>query len=230
MSELGRTIRVLRATRDLTQRDVADAAGLSAAFISQVESGQKQPSIATLERIADALGTSVASLVAQQTQIGLPRRFPTRLPPMEKPRNPTVPIPHDSGSHFGLSRHNAETILRDRHAARRLVEEVREKAVRGDAWRLGDVSKDLSLLTDALELYIEGRYRSFTAENMVLVAAALLYFVSPADIVPDYLEEGYLDDAAILAFIAEMVGPDLDALSAWLVSGGVSHPEVSPSA
>jgi transcriptional regulator with XRE-family HTH domain len=60
--ELGRRLRALRTDRDWTLKDVADRCGLSRAFISQVERGQVSPSVASLSRIAAALGVSLAEL------------------------------------------------------------------------------------------------------------------------------------------------------------------------
>jgi len=54
-------IRALRETRGLSLRALADAAGVSPATLSQIESAQTSPSVATLEKLADGLGLSVAA-------------------------------------------------------------------------------------------------------------------------------------------------------------------------
>lgn len=59
--ELGRRIRVLREDKGVSLRMVADSAGVSESFLSQVERGVANPSVASLRRIAEALGESVAS-------------------------------------------------------------------------------------------------------------------------------------------------------------------------
>jgi transcriptional regulator with XRE-family HTH domain len=48
--------------RRLTLRDVAERAGLSESFLSQVERGRASASIASLRRIADALGIGISDL------------------------------------------------------------------------------------------------------------------------------------------------------------------------
>jgi transcriptional regulator with XRE-family HTH domain len=60
--ELGRRLRSLREDRSLSLRTVAEAAGVSVSFLSQVERGIASPSVASLRRIAEALGESVGSL------------------------------------------------------------------------------------------------------------------------------------------------------------------------
>jgi transcriptional regulator with XRE-family HTH domain len=57
---LGDRVRMLREARTLSLRTLASRAGFSPSFISQVENGQASPSIASLERIAGALGVTLA--------------------------------------------------------------------------------------------------------------------------------------------------------------------------
>ncbi|MBI4261472.1 MAG: cupin domain-containing protein [Actinobacteria bacterium] len=59
--ELGRRIRTLREEKGLSLRAVSDAAGVSESFLSQVERGVASPSVASLRRLAEALGESVGS-------------------------------------------------------------------------------------------------------------------------------------------------------------------------
>jgi transcriptional regulator with XRE-family HTH domain len=59
--ELGRRIRILREEKGLPLRAVAEGAAVSESFLSQVERGVASPSVASLRRIAEALGESVAA-------------------------------------------------------------------------------------------------------------------------------------------------------------------------
>ncbi|WP_405806736.1 helix-turn-helix domain-containing protein [Streptomyces sp. NBC_01187] len=58
----GDRLRALRKARHRTLRTVAEAAGISEGYLSQIERGQANPSIATLQQIASALGLKVADL------------------------------------------------------------------------------------------------------------------------------------------------------------------------
>jgi transcriptional regulator with XRE-family HTH domain len=62
---LGERLRELREARRLTQQEVATRAGLSRAFLSQVERNQVSPSVASVSRIAQALDLSLADLFAR---------------------------------------------------------------------------------------------------------------------------------------------------------------------
>lgn len=59
---LGVRIRSLRQAQTITLKDAATRAGVSESFLSQVERGLANPSIASLRRIAEALNQPVATL------------------------------------------------------------------------------------------------------------------------------------------------------------------------
>jgi transcriptional regulator with XRE-family HTH domain len=68
--QLGARIRSLRRGRHLTLRAVADRAGVTESFLSQVERDVASPSIATVGRIARALDLSIAQLFAEDADAG----------------------------------------------------------------------------------------------------------------------------------------------------------------
>jgi len=68
--QLGIRIRALRQARHLTLRDVAERAGVTESFLSQVERDVTSPSIATVHRIARALDLSIAQLFAEEPETG----------------------------------------------------------------------------------------------------------------------------------------------------------------
>ena len=65
MQTIGTIIKTLREKQSLSQRSLAEQAGISAAALSQLESERASPSVATLEKLADGLGISIASFFIQ---------------------------------------------------------------------------------------------------------------------------------------------------------------------
>lgn len=65
---LGEVLRQLRRQRGLTLQDLSRLSGLSTAFLSQVENDQANPTLSSLRKIAQALGTSIFALLAQGEQ------------------------------------------------------------------------------------------------------------------------------------------------------------------
>jgi XRE family aerobic/anaerobic benzoate catabolism transcriptional regulator len=62
---LGAAVRALRGERGLTLRGLANAAGVSVRFLVQLEAGEGNISVARLEDVAEALGTTGAALLGQ---------------------------------------------------------------------------------------------------------------------------------------------------------------------
>lgn len=60
--KIGTHIKQLRVAANLTQEKLGIATGLSQTYISGIESGQRNPSVKTLDKIARALGISLSDL------------------------------------------------------------------------------------------------------------------------------------------------------------------------
>ncbi|HKQ56280.1 MAG TPA: helix-turn-helix domain-containing protein [Candidatus Eisenbacteria bacterium] len=61
--ELGRHIKIVRASLGLTLKDIEDRGGISATHVSEIERGKASPTVVALGRIAQALGLRAAALV-----------------------------------------------------------------------------------------------------------------------------------------------------------------------
>ncbi len=65
----------------------------------------------------------------------------------------------------------------------------------------------------------DGRYKKIPSKSLVLIIAALLYFLNPLDFMPDLIPlGGLIDDAGILAFVIKQIHNDLQAYKTWLQS------------
>jgi transcriptional regulator with XRE-family HTH domain len=60
----GRTLRRARRERDLSQEALADAAGLGAKHVSEIERANRDPRLTTILKLADALGLRAGELIA----------------------------------------------------------------------------------------------------------------------------------------------------------------------
>ena len=80
---LGSRIRSVRHTRGISQRDLAEAAGISESFLRRVEAGGSDLAVARLLAIAAALGTTPSQLLEHADSINVSRpeeRVPLPLP------------------------------------------------------------------------------------------------------------------------------------------------------
>ena len=62
-NRLGKTIRILRQAKAMKLSDMAKASGVSVPFLSLVETGDRQPSLDVLGRIASSLGVPQDALI-----------------------------------------------------------------------------------------------------------------------------------------------------------------------
>ena len=59
-------------------------------------------------------------------------------------------------------------------------------------------------------------YGDISRDKLLMVIAALIYFVSPFDVIPDWLPVlGHIDDAFVVTLALKSVRTELDAFMAW---------------
>ena len=75
-----------------------------------------------------------------------------------------------------------------------------------------DIKTSFSLIRD----WFNGSYDKVPARMVVSLVGALIYFISPLDIIPDWVPmAGFVDDAAILAFVFKLSEADLNVYRRW---------------
>jgi transcriptional regulator with XRE-family HTH domain len=66
MSEFATRLRMLRLASGLSQSQLAARAGHKQPWLAYMESGQREPQLRTVEKLAAALGTEVAELLGHE--------------------------------------------------------------------------------------------------------------------------------------------------------------------
>jgi uncharacterized membrane protein YkvA (DUF1232 family) len=76
--------------------------------------------------------------------------------------------------------------------------------------------RDLPVLIRLLRAWSTGSYRRIPWKAVVSALAAVLYFLNPFDVIPDFIPLiGYLDDAAVAAYVMSLIGDEVDRYRAW---------------
>jgi uncharacterized membrane protein YkvA (DUF1232 family) len=82
--------------------------------------------------------------------------------------------------------------------------------------RFAGLREDLRLLRALCLAWLKGDYRQISSQALLMVVAALLYFLSPLDAIPDWLVGlGFIDDLAVLAWVLRTWRGELNAFKAW---------------
>ena len=83
-----------------------------------------------------------------------------------------------------------------------------------------DIKTSFALIRD----WFNGSYDKVPARMIVSLAGALIYLVSPLDLIPDWVPmAGLVDDAAMLAFVFQLSKVDLNAYRRWKESQRVDE-------
>jgi len=81
---------------------------------------------------------------------------------------------------------------------------------------LARLFQNLKLLLPLVKDYWKGAYRDVSAKSLVIFAAAILYIISPIDLIPDYIIGlGQIDDIAILSLSLYFLERDLLKYKEW---------------
>lgn len=74
----------------------------------------------------------------------------------------------------------------------------------------------VKLLIGMISDTISKKYSAIPWGSLVSIVAALIYFVSPFDLIPDYiLGAGYIDDGAVVAFVLGQINSDVVKYRQW---------------
>lgn len=72
------------------------------------------------------------------------------------------------------------------------------------------------LVGNLVKAYAQGTYRDIEVKNLIIIVAGLIYFISPIDLIPDFLPLlGYTDDVALLTFIVGSLSDELEKFELW---------------
>ena len=67
-----------------------------------------------------------------------------------------------------------------------------------------------------LRAYAQGEYREIPLKRLMLIVAAIVYFINPIDIIPDLLPiVGLTDDFAVLFMVYKSIGTDIEKFLLW---------------
>ena len=81
---------------------------------------------------------------------------------------------------------------------------------------LAPVLKDVILLYYYVKDIVEGYYKDYNYCKLIFIVGALLYVVSPLDVIPDFLTGiGLLDDAALITYALHLTDKELQRYFTW---------------
>lgn len=96
----------------------------------------------------------------------------------------------DAEKALEANRAEAEALLNDESKLNEFLSQLNKKwnSITG----VKDKFSDIPVIVSLIRSYIKGEYRELPVGTMIALVGALIYFVSPIDIIPDYIPGGWL--------------------------------------
>lgn len=116
------------------------------------------------------------------------------------------------------ARKRAKEIVKDNDKLRTLVKEARNKLDREEQkdGLIGSASRILRTFFRMIKSYLNGNYREVPWQTLMLITLAIVYFLMPFDLIPDFIPvAGFIDDATVVGGIAKSLQSDIKAYAEW---------------
>ncbi len=132
----------------------------------------------------------------------------------------------NAGELFSAKHHEAEKIANQPDKVEHLLKRLEGKL--RSVPKLGGALASVPRLGMLINSWLRGDYKEVPIGIIVAALAAVLYFVSPVDFIPDVIPfVGHLDDAAVVGFVLQMIKSDLNEYMEWRKNNGLD--ECSPA-
>ncbi|MBU8727644.1 MULTISPECIES: DUF1232 domain-containing protein [Bacillus] len=203
-TELGTLLKERLQQRSLSLRELSTYTEIDKATLSRIMNGKRKPTLNHLQRLSDSLNLSLDQLLAAAG-------FPIK---NEKAHSDT----------FIQAVEEIETTLKDQEvydgtfSQTKLKQKLNEYETYSQTNEgketisakfekkmetLNGIGPFLQHLKDMYSLFMTGRG---TSRELMLMGGALLYFIMPVDLIPDYIFPiGYIDDAAAVKIVIDQL-------------------------
>ena len=128
---------------------------------------------------------------------------------------PDAKLSRKQRSAFAVARRAAAQVIKRRFRVLSLARDAYAKLVQNED-ALNEVKHDIRTLTRYARAWARREYRAVPWRSLLYAVAGLIYFVNPIDLVPDaLLGIGFVDDVAVIGFVAGALRKDLSTFRAW---------------
>ncbi|QSE97733.1 YkvA family protein [Fulvivirga lutea] len=119
---------------------------------------------------------------------------------------------------FKNARRRAGALLGNNNRMRQLLNVSKDKLSEIDvsAVTTSKLATRLRTLIRMVKAYRKGEYRDIQVQNILLIVAAIVYFVTPLDLVPDFIPiTGLIDDFTVVLWVYNKLQEEIDKFLEW---------------
>jgi uncharacterized membrane protein YkvA (DUF1232 family) len=107
----------------------------------------------------------------------------------------------------------AHTISYDNERLKNLIKESKKRLEGNKAF--AELIEDVKVTIELIKYYINGEYTALSKRSLIVIIIGFLYLVNPLDIIPDFLISGFIDDAAVFAYLIKKIHHEIDVFKQW---------------
>ena len=121
---------------------------------------------------------------------------------------------------YGDYERRADGLVSSKERLKNLATQAVRKLSGTASMRIDRVREELILCIALVRSWMHGEYDGVSRQTIVAVTAALLYFVVPLDVIPDFLiGVGFIDDASVVGYVMTMLAAEMDTFRRWQERG-----------
>ncbi len=116
---------------------------------------------------------------------------------------------------YKKARNKAEQYAKEPEKLHDLLAKATTKA-NGKKGSLSGVWQKLTVCFRLIKAYANGSYRKIPWSSLALLITTILYFLSPIDVIPDFIIAlGLLDDVALISWTFKAIAKDIAEFEEW---------------
>lgn len=113
----------------------------------------------------------------------------------------------------------ARKLLNDYDKIERFLQRLEKKLQKIPV--VGDKLSGIPIMISLIRSYVKKEYTDIPMGSVIAIISALIYVLSPIDIIPDFVPgAGYADDAVMIALCWNLVESDVDEYKLWRLNNG----------
>ena len=112
----------------------------------------------------------------------------------------------------------AKRMINEQSQVKELIWQVSQKLqnINSRNKQINELMEHVQLFLRMIKRSLAGEYSAFSHKTLLSLVFGLLYFVTPMDVVPDFIPLlGFSDDLSIVYFIIKNFKSDIEAFKVW---------------
>ena len=120
--------------------------------------------------------------------------------------------------YFNRAKEKASSLLKDRKRLQALLLNSTKKLsnLKLEGLSVSKLTDRVKVIVRMIKAYIKGDYRMLPWKSLIILVAALFYFVTPLDLIPDVIPiTGYIDDFTVILYVFKTLQVDINDFIVW---------------